>query len=154
MNPKATIRSYQNTDRQSIIDLFLLNTPTYFSEEEEVDLHRYLDEEIDEYFVVQIDGEIVGCGGINFSDNQSKGVISWDILHPDFQGKGIGSQLLQFRIERIIKHHHIPKIIVRTSQHVYRFYEKNGFELKEATPDYWAPGFDLYYMEYRPSLSE
>lgn len=149
-----TIRPYQTNDRQTIIDLFLLNTPTYFSEDEEADLHRYLDKEIDEYFVVEVDGQVVGCGGINFPSDQSKGIISWDILHPDFQGKGIGSQLLQFRIQRIIEHHRIPEIMVRTSQHVYRFYEKNGFELKEVTTDYWAPGFDLYFMEYARSLSE
>jgi len=38
---------------------------------------------------------------------------------------------------------------VRTSQFVYGFYEKHGFELKKVVKNYWAQGFDLYDMEYK-----
>ncbi|EMR01507.1 hypothetical protein ADICEAN_03364 [Cesiribacter andamanensis AMV16] len=45
------------------------------------------------------------------------------------------------------QHPEVATIVVRTSQLVYRFYEKGGFTLKEVVQEYWAPGFDLYYME-------
>jgi ribosomal protein S18 acetylase RimI-like enzyme len=43
----------------------------------------------------------------------------------------------------------ITTIMVRTSQLAYKFYEKNGFILKEIEKDYWAKGFDLYSMTYK-----
>lgn len=91
---------------------------------------------------------IAGCGGINFSENGSTGKISWDILYPQYQGKGLGTTLLHYRINKLKEMEHIKAITVRTSQLVYRFYEKNGFVLQEVVKDYWAKGFDLYQMNY------
>ena len=42
----------------------------------------------------------------------------------------------------------VQTLIVRTSQLVYRFYEKQGFELEKVVKDYWAEGYDLYLMRY------
>jgi hypothetical protein len=36
---------------------------------------------------------------------------------------------------------------VRTTQLVYPFYQKLGFEIRKSEPDFWAPGFDLVEME-------
>ncbi|MDQ3191018.1 MAG: GNAT family N-acetyltransferase, partial [Bacteroidota bacterium] len=73
---------------------------------------------------------------------------SWDILDPNYQNKGLGSLLLKFRIEKLKEFKSLKRITVRTSQFAYKFYEKNGFELKEIIKDYWAIGFDLYNMNY------
>ncbi len=143
------IRPYTTTDDTQILRLFQLNVPTFFSEEEEKDLIDYLANERELYFVGEMAGQLIGCGGINFSADKSEAIISWDIFHPDFHNKGFGSQLLQFRLEKIHTFKEVKTIIVRTSQLTYPFYEKNGFELLETVKDYWAPGFDLYRMEYK-----
>jgi len=95
----AIIRPYNNQDKQAVIDLLRLNTPAYFSPEEETDLISYLDNELEAYFVLEIDNIVVGCGGINLSGDPAHGKISWDLFHPDFQGKGLGGTLLHYRIE-------------------------------------------------------
>ncbi|WP_394330762.1 GNAT family N-acetyltransferase [Cesiribacter andamanensis] len=69
------------------------------------------------------------------------------LFHPEAQGRGLGSQLLAHRLAMLRQHPEVATIVVRTSQLVYRFYEKGGFTLKEVVQEYWAPGFDLYYME-------
>ena len=130
MNHSITIREYEPTDKDAVINLIRLNIPKYFAPTEETDLNYYLDHERELYYVLLFDGQIVGCGGINFEDNKTTGKISWDILHPQYQGKSLGSQLLKYRIEKIKVIDSIQKITVRTSQIAYQFYEKQGFELK------------------------
>ena len=145
---ETTIREYQPTDKNAVIDLIRQNTPAYFAQEEEADFSNYLDSERELYFVLLFNNEIVGCGGINFTEDKTCGKISWDIIHPQHQGKSLGTQLLKYRIEKLKSVGSIRKITVRTSQLVYKFYENQGFTLKEIKKDYWAKGFDMYNMEY------
>ncbi|MCW4468729.1 GNAT family N-acetyltransferase [Flavobacterium sp. MFBS3-15] len=141
-----TIRPYSPTDQPALQELLRFNTPQYFAESEKADLIDYLAHHIDHYYVVEVYGTIMGCGGFNRTPDGKHGVLSWDIIHPDAQGKGIGSTLAKFRIAEMQKLG-MTEIGVRTSQHVYQFYEKMGFRLKEIVKDYWAEGFDLYEME-------
>lgn len=143
----AIIRPYSPSDKEAVLHLLRLNTPTYFAPSEEADLIDYLHRELELYFVLELNREVVGCGGINFADHKTHGRISWDIFHPAHQGKGLGSQLTRFRINRLKEMESIRLISVRTSQLAFPFYEKLGFELKESVKDYWAPGFDMYRME-------
>lgn len=141
------IRKYTTKDKKAVLSLFRNNTPNYFDISEEIDLENYLDTEIEDYFVVEENLQIIGAGGINYFPLEKTARISWDIIDPISQGKGIGKQLTQFRINHIIKKPEIGLIVVRTSQHVYQFYEKMGFKLEKVVKDYWAKDFDLYYME-------
>ncbi|RZK42576.1 MAG: GNAT family N-acetyltransferase [Pedobacter sp.] len=143
------IRKYETSDKDDVINLIKLNTPEFFAPDEEEDLKKYLETERDLYYVLLYDGEIVGCGGINLAEEKTIGKISWDIFHPNYQGKSLGTKLLKHRIDKLNSIDSIQKITVRTSQLTYRFYEKQGFELFEIIKDYWAEGFDMYYMEYK-----
>ena len=98
-------------------------------------------------FVIEKENQVIGSGGINYSDQNSIGIISWDIIDPNHQGLGIGRMLLNHRLNLLKKTESIQKVIVRTSQIAFPFYEKAGFEIKEVKIDYWAKGFDLYLME-------
>lgn len=143
------IRELKEEDKSNVLELFRLNTPIFFSTDEEEDLVFYLDNKIEKYFVVLLDEKLVGCGGINFKENGALGLLSWDFLHPHYQRMGVGTALLNHRLNLLKGMPEIKKIRVRTSQYAYSFYEKGGFELKEKVKDYWADGFDLYAMEYR-----
>ncbi|WP_062053165.1 GNAT family N-acetyltransferase [Aquimarina longa] len=140
------IRPYLKSDRIELIKLLRLNTPNYFSPDEESDFISYLDSEIEDYFVVQEDSKIIGSGGINYFPKEKIARISWDIIHPNKQGKGIGKKLTLHRIQYIKKNSVIELINVRTSQLAYKFYEKIGFKLIRIKKDYWAKDFDLYLM--------
>lgn len=87
------------------MELIRRNTPEYFAAEEEIDLSDYLDREIESYYVLVTNDRIVGCGK-----------ISWDIIHPDYQGKSLGKQLLEYRIDKLKSIDRVRKITVRTSQ--------------------------------------
>ena len=130
MKDELIIREYKNSDKETVLNLLKLNTPKYFSPEEENDLVYYLENEIEYYFVLEFNKQIVGSGGFNFSGDKTTDKISWDILHPNFQGKTLGSTLLNYRIERLKKFKEVKLITVRTSQVVYKFYEKTGFQTR------------------------
>ena len=141
------IRAYSNNDKKDLLAILKLNTPQYFDESEANDFVEYLDKEVEDYFVLEDNRKIIGSGGINYFVEDMIARISWDIVHPEFQGKGIGKKLLLHRIEHIKKNKSINFIIVRTSQMAYKFYQKVGFEVEKIEKDYWAEGFDLYLMK-------
>lgn len=143
------IREYNEADEIAVVNLIRLNTPAFFSLKEEKDLINYLQTERELYYVLLLDEEIVGCGGINFADNKTIGKISWDIFHPDYQGMSLGTELLKYRLGKLSSIGSIRKITVRTSQLAYKFYEKQGFKLLEVIKDYWAEGFDMFKMEFK-----
>lgn len=140
------IRSYTSEDKKELIDLLRLNTPQYFDESEESDFIEYLDNHVENYFVVEDNKKIIGSGGINYFADSTLARISWDIIHPGFQGKGIGKKLILYRINQIKKNPTVSLISVRTTQLVYKFYQKIEFELEKTEKDFWAKGFDLYQM--------
>lgn len=140
------IRAYSPADKEEVLNLIRLNIPRYFAPFEEGDLSMYLDEESDHYFVVEENGNIIGAGGFNHFREERLARISWDLIHPNYHGRGIGSQLTRYRIKEIKKNFGVPEIQVRTTQLVYRFYEKMGFSTLATVKDFWAPGFDLYDM--------
>lgn len=150
MTDTITIREYEVSDKDDVLSLLRINTPVFFAPEEEAHFIDYIENARELYYVLLYDLKIVGCGGINFEDNNKTGKISWDIFHPDYQKKSLGTLLLKHRIKKLRSISSIKKIVVRTSQVAYEFYEKQGFKLIEVIKDYWAEGFDLYYMEYQP----
>ncbi|MBL6447817.1 GNAT family N-acetyltransferase [Fulvivirga sp. 29W222] len=143
----TNIRPYKDTDKEELIKLMRLNTPQYFDPSEESEFASYLENELESYYVVEENGEIVGCGGINYFPDEHTARISWDMIHPESQGKGIGKKLALFRIDEIKRNENIKKIVVRTTQLVYPFYQKAGFALEKTEKDFWAPGYDLYQMK-------
>jgi len=141
------IRKFESSDREKVINLLRMNTPEYFSPNEEKDLIYYFDFHADNYYVIENQNNIIGAAGFNLSVDGKTVHLSWDIIHPEYQRKGVGSELTRFRIERIKAIETVQTLAVRTSQLAYKFYEKFGLILRETVRDYWDEGFDLYRME-------
>jgi|TARA_B110000967_G_scaffold49981_1_gene51041 hypothetical protein len=60
------IRKYTKKDKSTLIELLLQNTPEYFDPSEEGDFIKYLDHELEDYFVYEEHSKILGAGGINY----------------------------------------------------------------------------------------
>ena len=141
------IRLSKHSDRDVLIQNMKSNVPQYFAESEIVEFMDYLNEHAEHYYVYEDHGIIIGSGGINYFLDEGMARISWDIIHTAHQNRGIGKQLVLYRINEIKKIPKIKFVIVRTSQMVYPFYQQLGFQLEFITKDYWAKGFDLYQMQ-------
>lgn len=143
------IRPYTPADQEALLQILRLNTPAYFAPEEEADFVLYLQERREDYFVVEREGQVVGAGGLNYFDDYTWARLSWDLIHPAFQGKGIGRELTLFRISKLKEKPGMQWLQVRTSQLAYPFYQKLGFELEKVEKDFWAQGIDLYQMKMK-----
>jgi len=70
--------------------------------------------------------------------------LYWIAVHPEFQGSGAGSRLLQ-EVERRLRGQRL--LIVETSSRTdyaatRRFYERNQYTMASVTPDFYATGDD------------
>lgn len=144
------IRDYQENDKNTLLELVRLNVPKYFDPTEVDEFLTYLNDQREIYIVYDVkDQGVLGAGGINLRDDGKTGIISWDFVHPEFHGKGIGGQLLEHRLRILNEEIKVEKIVVRTAQFTYKYYEKFGFKLMRIEEDFWAEGYHLYYMEFQ-----
>ena len=149
-NKFFSIREFQKQDKEQVLSLFRLNTPESFHPSEEKDLQEYLEKEAQPYFVAEDSEYILAAGGYNLGFDSGKTArISWDMVHPEFQGQGIGKELTLFRINEIKKESSVEKIVVRTTPQAEKFYQNIGFKKVHFEKNFWAPGFDLCEMEMK-----
>jgi predicted GNAT family N-acyltransferase len=143
------IRKYTVADVGGVVAIFRSNIPKYFTEREEPGLREFLDvsEHIEDYYVVEIDGDIVGSGGIAYNDIDPPTVsLCWGMVHKDHLGTGLGKELTKFRIDLAGEKYPDIPLTIGTSQHTEGFYEKFGFCTVEHTPDGYGPGIDMCRM--------
>jgi len=50
------------------------------------------------YLVAEIDGQIVASGGLSYVGREDHAVLSYGLVHPSRQGKGIGTALVLARL--------------------------------------------------------
>lgn len=144
------IRSFRPTDMQMCLALFASNTPHYFDPSEGADFEHYLTGKPDHYFVAEEDDRIVGCGGYYIDQDKKVAGMTWGMVLNSEQGRGIGKRLLTVRLRQIVHDHPDVAILLDTSQHTYRFYERFGFVVTSITPDGFGPGLDRYDMRMSP----
>lgn len=140
------IRPYVAKDLNAVVAIFRSNIPKYFGPGEEQGLHDFLrDTRAEDYYVVEVDGEIVGSGGIALNDDKTVS-LCWGMIRRDHLGTGLGKELTKFRIDLSAEKYRGMAMVISTSQHTEGFYKKFGFRTVEHTPDGFGPGIDICRM--------
>jgi predicted GNAT family N-acyltransferase len=156
MNRQAIIRKYEATDRDSCMQLFKTNVPTYFTLEEVDEFERFLtklnDPETKDnppYFVMELENKLIGCGGFG----EKKGIdgadaitFVWGMVDRTYHKQGYGEKLLQFRLAEIPLHFPGKPVILDTTQFSYTFFEKYGFRTLKITENSYGEGMHRYDM--------
>jgi ribosomal protein S18 acetylase RimI-like enzyme len=141
------IRAYRNEDLEAVVAIFRSNIPKYFTPAEEAGLYEFLDGYSEDYYVVEVGGEVVGAGGIALNELESPTVsLCWGMVHRDHLGTGLGRNLTEFRIKYAREKYGDVPLTIGTSQHTQGFYEKFGFRLTEYEKDGYGPGIDTCKM--------
>lgn len=138
-------RRFETADTEAVVAIFRSNIPKYFVESEESELREYLAGGVENYYVLEVDGDVAGAGGIalNADDTVS---LCWGMVRNDLIGTGLGKRLTEFRIERSREVFGDRPLVISTSQHTEGFYKKLGFVTVEHTPDGFGPGIDVCRM--------
>lgn len=139
------IRRYEQEDLDAVVAVFRSNIPKYFGPSEEPGLREFLRDYPEDYYVLELDGEIVGSGGIALNEDDTVS-LCWGMVRKDRLGTGLGKKLTEFRIEASRERFGDRAMVTSTSQHTEGFYEKFGFRTVEHTPNGFGPGLDICKM--------
>lgn len=140
------LRPYTDNDLDSVIAIFRSNIPKYFGPDEEPGLRSFLnDRRGANYFVGEVDGEMLAAGGIALNDDRTVS-LCWGMVRADRIGTGLGQRLTEARIALARERFGQLPIRISTSQHTQGFYEKFGFHLRSYQKDGFGPGIDRCEM--------
>jgi len=141
------IRPYNPADKNELLNIFMLNTPEYFAPKEAAEYEAYLNENAAAYFTLEHENKIAGGVGYHVKESDKSGSITWIFFHPAYAGMGLGRKAVEHCFAIFKSYPAIDKLVVRTSQKAYKFFEKFGYKLVKTEKDYWGQGLDLYLME-------
>lgn len=134
----TNLRHYNAGDLTACLDIFSSNVPDYFHADEapvfaeSLTSNTWLPPRLRNsgikpgcFYVLEEKSGILGCGGWYLDGDIAN--LSWGMIARHRQRKGLGTALLEQRINLIIRHGGVRMIRIRTSSKVQAFYERNGF---------------------------
>ncbi len=141
------IRPYMGADHAACLAIFASNLPKFFAEYEREMFASYLlqDRKDESYFVAESEGSIRACGGFAVSE-YGVAYLLWGMVEAQWHRRGLGSELLQWRLQRIREIPHAWCVLIDTSQHTAPFYERFGFSAFHQVNDGYQLGLDKIYM--------
>lgn len=148
----TNIRLFAPTDKQACLQAFKSNIPKYFATHELADFEHFLDGLIAgsitdaNYYVIEYNNEVVGCGGFGIKTNEDYYTLIWGMVHNSFHKLGLGKLLLKYRVEAFKKLFPNNHLHLDTTQHTYSFFEKYGFVTTKITNDFYTAGMHRYDM--------
>lgn len=140
-----SIRQYQQKDKNYCLDIFDSNLPKFFAHHERSLFQSYLEHIKQDFYVIEYDGQVHGCGGFRV-DDYGISYLAWGMLGHDHHGKGLGARLLEFRLDRIKHIAHAWCVLIDTSQHTAPFFAHHGFKEFRTIKNGYEPGLDKIHM--------
>ncbi|MFF1946071.1 GNAT family N-acetyltransferase [Rhodococcus qingshengii] len=142
------IKEYRNSDYADCLEIIRGNTPDFFAPEEISEFEEFLTELRSSYYVVEVDGTIVACGGWSLRPDGSAS-LCWGMVKRSEHRKGIGSYLLDERLQLIRSEGSVSSVALVTSQHSQPFFERLGFDVVGIEPDGFSLGLDAVHMRFQ-----
>ena len=147
--PCLALRAFVQADRSAVLDVFDANVPIYFAAEERDWLEESLDELDGPAFIVTVDGAPAAFGGYEIWDHYDKALLCWGMVHPHFQGAGLGRWLLAARLSFIAEEEPLTRwVTVDTSPRIAPFFLSQGFETASVWPQGYRAGGDMHVLRF------
>ena len=139
------VRSYTPADKAACLAIFDSNTPPFFTPDERDEFIQFLDEETDSYFVVELNGNIVACGGY-IHPRTPVAIVAWTMVSRTAQRQGVGRLLLDTILERVRQEPGVQIVKLQTSQYTYGFFERLGFKTERIVEHGFGANLHQYGM--------
>lgn len=136
-------KSYSPVDRDFCLAIFDANCPAFFAANERRDYERFLDSNPAGYEICLWEGKPVGAYGLSPADTASC-VLTWVLLDPDFQQRGIGTEVIQRAIIRA-RSAGKSRIEIGASHLSAPFFARFGAKIISLTRHGWGP--DMHRVE-------
>lgn len=145
--PDLHFRAFDVADREECLGLFDANCPESFAPNEREDYAAYLDHAPAEYEVC-VDGErVVGAFGLALtSDSGARARVTWILLDPACQGRGLGRAMMQ-RALGAARAASVEVLDIAASHRSAAFFARFGAREVVRTNDGWGPGMHRVDME-------
>lgn len=140
------VRDYHAADYEACLGIFASNVPSVFGVAEQADFAGFLTRLRCPYFVAELSGAVVGCGGYYLVLEEGLAGLAWGMVAHPHQRRGVGSALLGARLQRLTSEPAIHTVRVNTSQHAVAFFQRFGFQTTGIVENRFSDGIHLHQM--------
>ncbi len=122
-------REYESRDREACLEIFRSNEPDFVKPEYLPVFEHLLDEGTSYLLVLEQDGRVIGCGGLELRGEGDIATLLFGMIHRDHVGKGLGSSLLAMRLALLAPEGDTMAVSLETGAAAAAFFGSYGFEL-------------------------
>lgn len=142
----CTIRDYTPEDREACLAVYHSNVPDPCPEAILPLCERFLDEGTSYLLVVEHEGRVVGCGGLELRGEGPFAHLFFGFLHKEWQGRGLGSTLLAARLSLIEHEGQVITVHLEADTGAAGFFGRFGFKLAAVKANVLGPGRDVGHL--------
>jgi len=121
-------RRFEAGDLPSCVELYALNERGRFPDGIMEQYRNSLAAQKSYYLVCEKDGRIVASGGVSYWIREDMAVLCFGLVHPDFQGRGIGTALLLARLALLNPSRATYRVLIFGVERAIKFYRRCGFQ--------------------------
>ena len=151
------IQPYSSIHHADCLTIFNSNCPKFFMPDEQHGLELWLHGQsknklaygntiAEHFFVLEENSAILGCGGYYIKQDKPEANLVWGMVHANHHYEGLGTLLYKYRLNHIQQNYPTCALILDTSQHTYKFYEKMGLSVNAIIENGYGAGLDRYDM--------
>ena len=138
----CTVRDYTPADHDACVAVYQSNTGVAYTEGVLEECLRFLDEGTSYQLVLEREGRVVGCGGLELRGEGPYAHLIFGCIHRDFQRRGLGSTLLAARLSLIEHAGESYALQLEAGADVAPFFAQAGFVVAQVRVNRFGPGQD------------
>lgn len=137
------IREYQPEDLEACVEIYRSNEPDLLPSAGLEGFIEFLSVGTSYYLVLEHDGDIVACGGLELIGDSDTAALVHGIVHREYQRRGFGTTLLAARIALLEPEERPVDLLMRAGKSALPFYGRFGFALQKVNQDRTDPNRGL-----------